>query len=143
MIPAPAILVIDVAAFSICGGPTCKQFAITRQPLWMVASVTAYYIPNFGSLLRIDETGLARAPGASVQILGFSAVADFTGERIAVTGRFLAVLVCLSFFLSSIQSEPGLPSRTFSKTQAAASSDASHNDFPMQTRGGSGETNTQ
>lgn len=126
------ILVGGVAALSICGGAAFKQFAITREPLWIVAGVIAYNLSNIGWLALINETGLARATAlaTSVQILGLTAVAAFTGERIALAGWLAAALVCLSIFVSSIPSTRNQPSGNATETTGEAASDFSHPDFP-------------
>lgn len=132
MIPSSLILVGGVAACSICGGTAFKQFAVTREPLWLAAGVIAYNLSNVGWLALIDETGLARATAlaTSVQILGLTSVAAFTGERIALTGWLAAALVCLSILVSSIPSSPNQPSGTASETPNDATSDASQHEFP-------------
>ena len=132
MILASVILVGSVAACSICGGAAFKQFAMTREPIWIVLGVIAYNLSNIGWLALIDETGLARASvlAASAQILGLTAVAALTGERIALTGWFAAALVCFSILVSSIPSEPNQPSGTATETPDEAVPDAPRQDFP-------------
>lgn len=132
MIPTSLILVGGVAALSICGGAAFKLFAVTREPLWIVAGVIAYNFSNIGWLALIDETGLARATAlaTSVQILGLTTVAAFTGERIALAGWLAAALVCLGILVSSIPSEPRQPSGKAPEPSGSTASDLSHPEFP-------------
>lgn len=133
MIPASFMLVGGVAACSICGGAAFKQFAATRAPLWIVAGVIAYNLSNVGWLALIDETGLARATAlaACVQILGLTAVAAFTGERIALTGWLSAALVCHSILMSSMPSSPNQPSGKAPEISGEGASDLSDTEFPI------------
>lgn len=131
MTPASLIMLGSVAACSVCGGAAFKQFAVTREPLWILAGVIAYNFSNVGWLALIDETGLARATAlaTSVQILGLTAVAAFTGERVALAGWLSAALVCLSIFVSSIQSTRNQPTGNAAETTGEAAADPSHPDF--------------
>ena len=89
-----------------------------------------------GLTALIDEAGLARATAlaTSVQILGLTAVAAFTGERIALTGWLAASFVCLSILLTSASSSSNPPSGNAPERSREGASDLSHHEFPKSNR---------
>jgi drug/metabolite transporter (DMT)-like permease len=69
---------------SFGGGLSMKEYSLTRDPLWLVATYTAYSGSNIMAILLIDQTGLARAMvmASASSIVFFTAAGVFYGERL-------------------------------------------------------------
>lgn len=109
LIMHPAILVLCVTALAICGASAFKQFVTVRDPLWIVVGVVAYNLSNFGWIILIDQTGLARATviASATQILILTLIGNFFGERIGPSGWVAALLMCAAIGVSSFTPKTG------------------------------------
>ena len=89
-------VVFAMTLLSFAGGLSMKEYSLTRDPLWLVATYTAYSGANIMAILLIGQTGLARAMviSSAASIIFFTAAGVAYGERLAIWHFAAAALAC-------------------------------------------------
>lgn len=113
------ILVGSVAACSILGGAAFKQFAISRDPLWLIAGFAAYNASNVVWLALIDDSGLSRASllVSVASLIAMTLVGAAFGERISAAQCAAVLMAVVAALLASAGGQPNSPTVPHDQTQ--------------------------